>query len=325
MPQPRLPRNHPADRAGRPLDVLLPNLPEVTRLLALAAALFLAACNEADHQPPPSDPAIWVARGPHAAVILFGSYHALPTRMEWEPRALKLAVDDADEIWFETPLDEQSSYELALTMSSHSQLPKGRKLWDRLTPAETARLRQACARVGVAPEKLARLQPWAADFQIGGEAVYGATGATTAWGVERTLDAQAGPHTLRRGFETTAEHAAVITAATPADQIAMLDATVDDILAGRADEGAREIREWRYGDIANQTRDFLGDDARLGPGMYQRLITDRNRRFADAIARRLKGKGLVVAVVGAAHMVGPESVPALLRARGIPVDGPLTH
>ena len=72
----------------------------MTRLLALAAALFLAACNEADHQPPPSDPAIWVARGPHAAVILFGSYHALPTRMEWEPRALKLAVDDADEIWF---------------------------------------------------------------------------------------------------------------------------------------------------------------------------------------------------------------------------------
>jgi uncharacterized protein YbaP (TraB family) len=295
------------------------------RFLALAAALFLTACYEADHQPPPPDPALWIAHGPHAAVVLFGSYHALPTRMEWEPRALKLAVADADELWFETPLDEQSSYQLALALGSHTQLPKGRKLWDRLTPTEATRLRQACARVGVPPDKLARLQPWAADFKLGGEAVFDATGATTAWGVERTLDAQADAHTQRKGFETTAEHAAVIIAAAPADQIAMLDATVDNILDGRTSEEGQGIREWRYGDIAAQTRDDLGDDGKLGPGMYRRLLTDRNHRFADAITRRLQRKGFVVAVVGAAHMVGPEGVPALLRARGIPVDGPLTH
>lgn len=296
------------------------------RCLALAAALFLAGCYEADHQPPPPpDPALWIARGPRAAVVLFGSVHALPTRMEWEPRALKLAVQDADELWFETPLDEQSSYQLAVALVSHSQQPKGRKLWDRLTPAETARLRQACARVGVPPEKLARLQPWAADMRLGGEAGFDATGSTTAWGVERTLEAQADAHTLRKGFEPTAEHAAVLTAAAPADQIAMLDATVNAILDGHSEDDGRQIREWRYGDIMSETRDFLDDDAKLGPGMYRRLLTDRNHRFADAIARRLQGKGFIVAVVGAAHMVGPEGVPALLRARGIPVDGPLTH
>jgi uncharacterized protein YbaP (TraB family) len=37
---------------------------------------------------------------------------------------------------------------------------------------------------------------------------------------------------------------------------------------------------------------------------------------------RLNGKGEAVMVVGVGHLVGPDSVPALLRARGVSVDGP---
>jgi uncharacterized protein YbaP (TraB family) len=297
------------------------------RLIGLAAALFLAGCFDAAPLPPlpPSpDPALWIARGPHAAVVLFGSVHALPTRFEWEPRALELAVAHADEIWFEMPPDPQSSYQLAIALAGHAHTSKGRTLWDELKPAEAVRIRQACAKVGVPAEKLAHLRPWTADFVLGGEALYGSTGSVGGWGVERVLEAQSGPHTRRKGFETPAEHAAVLTAAAPADQIALLDATADAILAGRTDEGGRLIREWRNGDVQSLEKD-VAEDTRSAPGMYRRLLTDRNRRFADAIAQRLRGKGFIVVVVGAAHMAGPQGLPALLRARGIPVDGPLTH
>jgi len=40
------------------------------------------------------------------------------------------------------------------------------------------------------------------------------------------------------------------------------------------------------------------------------------------ILKRLEGQGEAVMVVGVGHLVGPDSVPALLRARGIPVEGP---
>jgi uncharacterized protein len=292
------------------------------RFLGLAAALLLAGCYEADHLPPPPDPALWVARGPHAAAVLFGSYHALPTRMEWEPKALQLALAHADEIWFETPLDPDSSEQLGLALARHARLPKGQTLWGRLSKAEAARVRQACARVELNPDKLAHLQPWLASFELGGEAGWRATGVDMNWGVERVLDAQAGPNTRRFGLETPAAHAAVLTATPPADQIAELDATADAILDGHAEDNARLIREWRYGDVAAIEKDATLGDA---PGMYRRLVPDRNHRFAEAVARRLQGKGFIVVVVGAAHMVGPEGVPALLRARGIPVDGPLTH
>jgi uncharacterized protein YbaP (TraB family) len=51
-------------------------------------------------------------------------------------------------------------------------------------------------------------------------------------------------------------------------------------------------------------------------------LADRNRRWADAITERLAGSGETVIVVGAGHLAGPDSVPTLLRARGVAVDGP---
>ena len=58
------------------------------------------------------------------------------------------------------------------------------------------------------------------------------------------------------------------------------------------------------------------------PGEYRSLVVDRNRRWVKAILRRLKGGGEAVMVVGIGHLIGPNSVPTLLRARGVSVDGP---
>jgi uncharacterized protein YbaP (TraB family) len=58
------------------------------------------------------------------------------------------------------------------------------------------------------------------------------------------------------------------------------------------------------------------------PGVYKSLVVDRNHRWAETIAERLQGSGEAVVIVGAGHLVGPDGVPALLRARGFKVEGP---
>ena len=58
------------------------------------------------------------------------------------------------------------------------------------------------------------------------------------------------------------------------------------------------------------------------PGVYQRLLVARNRRFAARIEAMLQGSGRAFVVVGVGHLVGPDSVPALLRRDGVAVDGP---
>ena len=42
----------------------------------------------------------------------------------------------------------------------------------------------------------------------------------------------------------------------------------------------------------------------------------------EAITRRLDGSGQAVMVVGVGHLIGPDSVPALLRKQGFRVEGP---
>ncbi len=52
------------------------------------------------------------------------------------------------------------------------------------------------------------------------------------------------------------------------------------------------------------------------PELYHRLIADRNARFADRLATLPKGQGVVFVAIGAAHLVGPDSVQADLAKLG---------
>ena len=60
----------------------------------------------------------------------------------------------------------------------------------------------------------------------------------------------------------------------------------------------------------------------ISPKLYERLIVMRNRAWAQVLSARLRRAGALVVVAGVGHMVGPDSLPALLRARGFSVEGP---
>jgi uncharacterized protein YbaP (TraB family) len=52
-------------------------------------------------------------------------------------------------------------------------------------------------------------------------------------------------------------------------------------------------------------------------GLYQVLLTDRNRNWAKQIDGLLKHSGTVFVAVGAGHLAGPDSVQAQLRKLGV--------
>jgi uncharacterized protein YbaP (TraB family) len=60
------------------------------------------------------------------------------------------------------------------------------------------------------------------------------------------------------------------------------------------------------------------------PQTYARLLADRNRAWIHTLVERLQGRTPQLVVVGAAHLVGPDSVVAMLKSHGLsaqPVDG----
>jgi uncharacterized protein YbaP (TraB family) len=81
-------------------------------------------------------------------------------------------------------------------------------------------------------------------------------------------------------------------------------------------------RAWARGELTELGRQLDAQIGEAGPAVHRALITDRNRAWADQIEQRLAGSGKIFIAVGAAHLVGDGNVVALLRARGIEVEGP---
>jgi uncharacterized protein len=52
------------------------------------------------------------------------------------------------------------------------------------------------------------------------------------------------------------------------------------------------------------------------------VLGDRHRQWLPRIEKMIADGGSCVIIVGAAHLVGPDGVIAMLRARGYQVEGP---
>jgi hypothetical protein len=263
---------------------------------------------------------MWTVRSAHATLVLFGSVHILPAGLDWEPTALAADVAGADEIWFELPIDAATDNQAETLAQQLGLFPKGDSLFNHLTARERSRLESASGQVGLPEAFLAPMRPWLAEVTLS-LVQDSKAGAVAGQGVEQRISAQAPATVRRRAFETPREQIEFLASAPMADQIASLDQTLGEI-TDDPDLYRRVVSTWLAGDLAAITRDALTPLAKASPELYRRLITDRNHRWAEILARRLEGSGKIVVVVGTGHLLGPDGVPALLRARGFAVDDP---
>jgi len=61
-------------------------------------------------------------------------------------------------------------------------------------------------------------------------------------------------------------------------------------------------------------------DLKADPQMYQRLLVDRNRNWLPKLEALFIRRGHAFVVVGAAHLVGPDGLLTMLRAKGYQVE-----
>jgi uncharacterized protein YbaP (TraB family) len=278
-------------------------------------ALGLGAAGAAGAKPP-----VWIVRSPQATLVLFGSVHLLPGGLDWRPAALDDALATASELWFELPIDPGTETLAAQIAMVRGALPPDRRLSALLTPAQLARLTQAATTLNCPLAALDRMQPWMADLTLSvADDVRSGAGASD--GVESRLQALAPPSVPRRAFETAPQQIEFLAGAPLPDQIASLNETLGEI---DDDPGSyqRIVGEWMSGDLAGLRRDAVDPVARASPRLYERLLGQRNRRWARILGARLRSPGRIVVVVGVGHMIGPVGLPALLRAQGFQVEGP---
>jgi len=281
----------------------------------LLALIVTLAAFPASAQPP-----VWVVRDQDSTIVLFGSVHMLPPGLDWRPQALTTAIRDAEDIWFELPLDAEDSQAAAQIAATRGVLPKGERLSDKLSKGGRKRLEAAATRMNLSIDVLNRMRPWLAEVTLG-VAQLASGGANGSDGVERTLNRQAPASAQRRAFETPEQQISYFADAPEKEQVASLEDTLRE-LEKDPDAYSKLVGAWMAGDVKALEREGLKPMRHASPVMYRRLVVERNARMADIIAKRLEGSGQTVVVVGAAHLIGKDGVPAMLRRRGVSVEGP---
>jgi uncharacterized protein YbaP (TraB family) len=289
-----------------------------SRRLAAAAACAAALLSAASAAQ--ADPALWRVKGPAAEVDLFGSIHLLSAATNWETPALLAELARADQVWFEIPLGPQAQASMIPLVRAKGLQPPGQTLSAQIGPELTARVRALAAREGVDFTVLDRFRPWFAELTLT-VSFYEHQGYREDLGVEQVIDKAVPPTVTRGAFETVAEQIDLFADDPPAEQVASLKETLDEI-GKDPDTFARAADAWRRGDVRGIEREVVDPVRKEDEALYDRLIVARNRRFAARIEQLLQGRGRVFVVVGAGHLVGPEGVPALLRKDGYAVSGP---
>jgi uncharacterized protein YbaP (TraB family) len=281
----------------------------------LGGLLALGLAGAAAAKPP-----IWIVKDKDSEIVLFGSVHVLPPKMDWEPPALAEALKTADDLWFELPIDPQSAAETRDLANRAGVLPPDQSLFRLLPPSDADLMSKMAEAYDVSPVLLDRLRPWLAEIVLAAGA-YKKTGADAESGVEETISGLASPTAKREAFETPAEQIGLLSGGPMDEQIASLRQTMLE-MRDQPDEFAVLVKAWVDGDVAALTREALDPLRKASPTLFKRLVSDRNAHWAQVLDARMKGHGKTVVVVGVGHLIGPGSVPARLRALGYSVTGP---
>lgn len=285
-----------------------------TRLFAGALAVLIAV------GPAAAAPPVWVVKDKDSQLTLFGSVHVLPPGLAWEPPALVKALRQANDLWFELPIDPKSETLTGQLAAQYGLLPEGQSLLALLGASDAQRLTDIALSYGLSAPFLDRFQPWLAEIALAGGA-YRKAGAGSQTGVEKTIAASASPKAKLEAFETPEEQVSMLAGGPMPEQLGSLRETLTE-METEPDAFGTLIRAWMAGDVADLDRQALAPMRKASPELFKRLVMDRNARWAAALDARLRGKGRTVVVVGVGHLIGPGSVPDRLRALGYSVTGP---
>ncbi|QJQ32941.1 TraB/GumN family protein [Sphingomonas lacunae] len=264
----------------------------------------------------PVHPAMWQVSDGDTRIILLGSVHLLPADLDWQDDRIRRAVEQSDQLLLElAPSEvEQAPALFALMASDEAVAP----IDQRLDAVAADRLVDLAGAAGLDERDADRMESWALSLTVSNVSTAD-SGLAVDNGVEQRLTAAfARANKPVSGLETARQQLALFDDLPVPLQDQMLTQSVRRS-NGAADTIRATVRAWASGDTAALARLAHQDFIQL-PGLFGPLVTDRNRRWADQLSARMQRPGTVLVAVGAAHLVGPDNLPAMLSARGFVVE-----
>jgi uncharacterized protein YbaP (TraB family) len=280
----------------------------------IATALIAASALGA---PALAQPAMWAVKDADSTIYLFGTVHLLKPETQWKTPKLEAAIKEAEQLWLELPTTnaEQLAPQMMPLITQFGLAP-ATPLSSNLTPDEMKTLDEAAKLAGMTGAQLNIFRPWFAALTISTSAMVRA-GYDPASGVDSKIEAAFGERGVKpNGLETPESQIKVFASMERDEELAYLRETMEEydnaatMLDGMVDQ-------WSRGDVAAMEQLFVTEMREASPDLYAALLPNRNANWVGQIEEMLKGKGTIFIAVGAGHLIGEDSVQAMLKARGI--------
>jgi uncharacterized protein YbaP (TraB family) len=282
------------------------------RLTAIAIVL-LAAAPDADART-----FGWKATGKGGVIYLIGSIHVMTPDFYPLEAALETAFKDADLLVEEVDMAEMLDPAAQMRILSRGMLPGDQSLDKLLSPSTLALVKKATGDLGGVGGPLMRFKPWMLAVALQGLELQKA-GFDPELGLDKHFYDQAKEAGKAvQGLETADYQISVFDGMTMEQQDRMLAQTLKELATELASVG-KLAAAWKIGDAPTVER-IVQAELKSEPLLYQRLLVDRNRNWLPKIEALFARRGRALVVVGAAHLVGPDGVIAMLKAKGYTVE-----
>jgi len=289
------------------------------RLIAFTLAATLLACGTAAAQAPraPAKSFLWKVQAANGVLYLAGSVHALSADTYPLSPAFERAFQASGTLVEEIDLGDATQISASLKLLGKGVFQDGRT-FDQVVSRDTLALVTERLKDTAPIEMLKPMKPWMVDLMIEMTDLQ-KKGLDPKFGLDQHFyDAAKAAGKPVVGLETAESQIDRLDQMPLAVQEQMLRSTVKELDAERGGLGSL-VADWRRGDSAALEKTLLASFKDF-PAAYASLIVERNRNWMPQIEACLTRPSPCFVVVGAAHLVGPDGLLALLQRKGYRVE-----
>ncbi len=268
----------------------------------------------AEEQRPDLDPAVWVVKDADTTIYLFGTVHVLDGKGDWLNDEVKTSFDSASELVLEIIAPEDPAA-MAPLLQKYALDIGGKPLTQKLSPKHQKMFAERLTKLGMPANALDMFRPFFASMTLSVVEMQ-TLGFNPENGAEKILTKAAKDKGMKVGeVENIDLQMQMLNALPEAEQIRMLEKALED--DGKAMETIKKlITAWGKGD-PDTVAAVMNEDEADSKALYELLLVNRNKNWAEWIDNRLDQPGTVFMAVGAGHLAGPDSVQRFLKDRGI--------
>jgi uncharacterized protein YbaP (TraB family) len=260
---------------------------------------------------------LWLAKSGSNTIYLLGSLHVLKS----EAYPLAAAIEDAyaasNKIIFETDMEAMADPGVQQKMMTLGLYPQGQAIYQDLDKDTLDLLQKKMSNAGLPLDQLARFKPWFLAVTLSTLELT-RMGFDPSLGIDMHFFKRAKQDEKKIGYlEPIDQQLELLGKMNTKFQVAFLKQTLKELdIAGEL--AANMTAYWQAGDDDN-LHALLNRSFEDHPELRERLLIQRNKAWVSQIRTMMKQNEKSLVIVGAGHLVGPDSVVDILKKDGYEV------